>query len=151
MTVTRTIILAGPDHDGLAGELEALGAEVVRVEGIATRDSLDAAGLREAHTLVLTEMDDASAIPVAKEANTEVRIVTYSRESLPEFARGQADLAGQECGVDREVGLPAAELRQRFPGVGHDPGIGGGLLRLRVGGGAVHAGAPALVGLRSHG
>jgi hypothetical protein len=30
---------------------------------------------------------------VAKEANTEVRIVTYSRESLPEFARGQADLA----------------------------------------------------------
>ena len=93
MTVARTIILAGPDHDGLAGELEALGAEVVRVEGIATRDSLDAAGLREAHTLVLTEMDDASAIPVAKEANTEVRIVTYSRESLPEFARGQADLA----------------------------------------------------------
>jgi len=87
------IILAGPDDDGLAEELEALGAEVVRVDGIATRESLDAAGLEEAHTLVLTEMDDASAIPVAKEANTEVRIVTYSRDSLPEFARGQADLA----------------------------------------------------------
>ncbi|MBB6644775.1 DUF7126 family protein [Halobellus ruber] len=87
------IILAGPDDDGLTGALEALGADVVRVEGIATRESLDAAGLAEAHTLVLTEMDDASAIPVAKEANTEVRIVTYSRDSLPEFARGQADLA----------------------------------------------------------
>ena len=87
------IILAGPDEAGLTGELQALGAEVVRVEGIATRDSLDAAGLDAAHTLVLTEMDDASAIPVAKEANTEVRIVTYTRDSLPEFARGQADLA----------------------------------------------------------
>jgi hypothetical protein len=87
------IILAGSDDDGLAGALEALGADVVRVDGIATRESLDAAGLAEAHTLVLTEMDDASAIPVAKEANTEVRIVTYSRDSLPEFARGQADLA----------------------------------------------------------
>jgi hypothetical protein len=87
------IILAGPDDEGLTGALEALGAEVVRVEGIATRDSLDAAGLDAAHTLVLTEMDDASAIPVAKEANTQVRIVTYSRESLPEFASGQADLA----------------------------------------------------------
>jgi len=87
------ILIAGPDTDGLADELEALGAEVVRVEGIATRESLDAAGLAEAHTLVLTEMDDASAIPVAKEANTQVRIVTYSRDSLPEFARGQTDLA----------------------------------------------------------
>ena len=87
------IILSGPDEEGLTGELQALGAEVVRVEGIATRDSLAAAGLEAAHTLVLTEMDDASAIPVAKEANTEVQVVTYSRDSLPEFARGQADLA----------------------------------------------------------
>ena len=97
------IILAGPDDDGLAGELEALGAEIVRVEGIATRESLDAAGLAEAHTLVLTEMDDASAIPVAKEANTDVRIVTYSRESLPEFARGQADLAIDPALLTSEV------------------------------------------------
>jgi len=93
VSVSRTFILAGPDDAGLAGELESLGAEVVRVEGIATRESLDDAGLEAAHTLVLTEMDDASAIPVAKEANTEVRVVTYSRDSLPEFARGQADLA----------------------------------------------------------
>ena len=91
--MSRTFILAGDDADGLAAELASLGAEVVRVEGIATRESLDAAGLDDAHTLVLTEMDDASAIPVAKEANTEVRIVTYSHDSLPEFARGQADLA----------------------------------------------------------
>jgi len=87
------ILVAGADVDGLGDALEALGVEVVRVTGVATRESLDAAGLAEAHTLVLTDMDDASAIPVAKEANTEVRIVAYSRDSLPEFARGQADLA----------------------------------------------------------
>ncbi|WP_394327868.1 DUF7126 family protein [Halobellus clavatus] len=87
------VLLTGADDEGLGAALEALGAEVTRVEGIATRESLDAAGLEAAHTLVLTEMDDASAIPVAKEANTEIRIVAYSRDSLPEFARGQADLA----------------------------------------------------------
>jgi hypothetical protein len=87
------ILVAGPDEDGLGDALADAGADVVRVEGIATRESLDAAGLAEAHTLVLTSMDDASAIPVAKEANTQVRIVTYSRDSLPEFARGQTDFA----------------------------------------------------------
>ncbi|MFA1611986.1 DUF7126 family protein [Halobellus rubicundus] len=87
------VLLAGADVDGLGSELEALGADVVRIEGMATRESLSDAGLAEAHTLVLTEMDDASAIPVAKEANAGIRVVTYARDSLPEFARGQTDLA----------------------------------------------------------
>jgi hypothetical protein len=38
-------------------------------------------------------MRDASAIPVARDANPDVRIVTYARDSLPEFARRQTDLA----------------------------------------------------------
>ncbi|RLM57299.1 CTP synthetase [Halobellus sp. Atlit-31R] len=88
-----TVLVAGPDVDGLGDALEARGAAVVRVAGIATRDSLTAAGLDEADTLVLTDMDDASAIPVAKEAKPDVRIVTYATDSLPEFARGQTDLA----------------------------------------------------------
>ncbi|MFB6250891.1 MAG: CTP synthetase [Halobellus sp.] len=87
------VLLTGADDDDLGTALETLGAEVIRVEGVANRDSLDDAGLADAHTLVLTDMDDASAIPVAKEANTEIRVVAYSRDSLPEFARGQADLA----------------------------------------------------------
>jgi hypothetical protein len=91
--VTRSILLAGADTHGLGDALEAVGATVTRIEGAATRDSLDAAGLAAADTLVLTEMDDASAIPVAKETNIDVRVVTYTRDSLPEFARGQADLA----------------------------------------------------------
>jgi hypothetical protein len=38
-------------------------------------------------------MDDATAISVAKDANPDVRVVTYAADSLPEFARAQADLA----------------------------------------------------------
>ena len=87
------IILAGPDAHGLGDALEALGATVTRIEGTVTHGSLAAAGVEEAHTLVLTTMDDASAIPVAKEEHAGVRVVTYTRDSLPEFARGQADLA----------------------------------------------------------
>ncbi|MGQ4555188.1 DUF7126 family protein [Halobellus sp. GM3] len=87
------ILVAGTDTDDLGDALAALGVDVVRVDGTATRESLVAAGLDDADTLVLTEMDDASAIPVAKEANPDVRVVTYARDTLPEFARGQTDLA----------------------------------------------------------
>ncbi|WP_336024936.1 DUF7126 family protein [Halobellus salinisoli] len=87
------ILLAGADDDGLGDALEALGADVVRVEGTATKQSLVDAGIDDARALVLTEMDDASAIPVAKELRPELRVLTYSRDSLPEFARGQTDLA----------------------------------------------------------
>ena len=97
------ILVAGSDPDGLGDALEAAGAEVVRVEGIATRESLVAAGIEEATALVLTEMDDASAIPVAKEMQTEIRVVAYSRDTLPEFARGQADLAVDPALLAAEV------------------------------------------------
>jgi len=88
-----TVIVSGPDPDGLGRELEDLGADVTYIEGIATDDSLRTAGIETASLLVLTDMEDASAIPIAKDINPDVRVVTYSRESLPEFARGQTDLA----------------------------------------------------------
>jgi Trk K+ transport system NAD-binding subunit len=88
-----TAVVAGTDPDGLGEALEAEGATVIRVVGIASADSLDEAGIDDADLLVLTDMDDATAISVAKELNPDVRVVTYSRDSLPEFARGQADLA----------------------------------------------------------
>nr|WP_311171734.1 CTP synthetase [Halobellus sp. ZY16] len=97
------ILIAGADVDGLGDALESAGANVVRLEGIATRESLSAAGLADADTLVLTEMDDASAIPVAKEANPDVRVVTYAPDSLPEFARGQTDLAVDPALLSAEV------------------------------------------------
>jgi hypothetical protein len=86
-------IVAGPDEDGLGEALSALGVEVVRLEELATQESLSTAGIDRTDLLVLTSMRDASAIPVARDANPDVRIVTYARDSLPEFARRQADLA----------------------------------------------------------
>lgn len=86
-------VVAGPDAEGLGRELEDHGVEVTRVQGIATGETLDAAGIETADLFVLTDMADASAIPVAKDRNPDLRVVTYSRDSLPEFARGQADLA----------------------------------------------------------
>lgn len=88
-----TVLITGPDEDGLGDALAALGVDVVRLNGVANRDAIVEAGIDAADTLVLTDMDDASVIPVAREENPDVRVVTYSRDSLPEYARGQTDLA----------------------------------------------------------
>ncbi|WP_396612104.1 CTP synthetase [Haloferax sp. S1W] len=88
-----TALVAGTDPEGLGEALESEGATIVRITGIASAESLGEAGIDEADLLVLTDMDDATAISVAKELNPDVRVVTYSRDSLPEFAKGQADLA----------------------------------------------------------
>jgi hypothetical protein len=90
--MTRAI-LAGPDHDDLGAALEGEGMDVARVEGILTASVLDEAGVADADLFVLTDLDEATAISVVKDRNPDVRIVVYSHDSLPEFARGQTDLA----------------------------------------------------------
>jgi voltage-gated potassium channel Kch len=86
-------IVSGPDADGLAEALVDRGVDVARIEGPTTREKLLGAGIEGADTFVLTDADDATAIAVAKDDNPEVRVVLYAEDSLPEFARGQADLA----------------------------------------------------------
>lgn len=86
-------IIAGPDADGLGTALTAQGVEVARIEGTATRDKLLRAGIERAEMFVLTDVDDATAIPIARDDNPDVRIIVYSGDSLPEFARGQTDFA----------------------------------------------------------
>ncbi len=86
-------LVTGPDDGGIGDALDAEGVETIRVEGVATAASLDVAGIADADLFVLTDVADATAISIAKEANPDVKVVVYSRESLPEFARGQADLA----------------------------------------------------------
>jgi hypothetical protein len=86
-------IVAGTDEDGLGDALAAEGVEVRRIDGLATGETLESAGIAEAALFVLTDTGDATAIPVAKDANPGVRVVLYARDSLPEFAKGQADLA----------------------------------------------------------
>ncbi|WP_224448882.1 DUF7126 family protein [Haloprofundus salilacus] len=86
-------ILCGPDEDGLADALADEGVELARIEGVVTRPALEDAGIVEAELVVLTDVAEATAIPLAKELNPDVRVVVYANQSLPEFAKGQADLA----------------------------------------------------------
>lgn len=85
------VVFVGPDRD-LGSALEARGAELARVEGVATGHALRAAGVQDAALLVLTDVGEATAVPVARELNPSLRIVVYTPNALPEFVRGQVDL-----------------------------------------------------------
>jgi Trk K+ transport system NAD-binding subunit len=84
-------IVVGPDRDELGDALESEGVEVTRIEEFGTRPALEEAGITEADALVLTEAQGATAIPIAKDLNEDVRVVVYANDDLPDFARGQAD------------------------------------------------------------
>ena len=100
-------VIVGPDR-GIAAALADQGVETVGVQGIATGDSLDEAGLVDADLLVITDAEEATAVPVAKDRNPDVRIVFYTPDADPEFVKGQLDLA-----VDPDLlspGVVAEEL-----------------------------------------
>jgi|AntRauMinimDraft_2_1070382.scaffolds.fasta_scaffold01158_2 Trk K+ transport system NAD-binding subunit len=106
--MSQIAIVAGPDPDGLGDALEAEGVTIHRITGVVSLSTLQEAGLDEADLLVLTDIGEASGIPVAKENTPEIRVVVYSPENLPDFVKGQADLA-----VDPElldVSVVAEEL-----------------------------------------
>ncbi|WP_276298907.1 DUF7126 family protein [Halorussus lipolyticus] len=85
-------ILLGPDEDGLGDALADEGVEVSHIDTIANRPALEEAGITEADALVLTETEGATVISIAKDLNDDVQVVVYTDETLPDFARGQADL-----------------------------------------------------------
>jgi len=93
MTESPTVIVAGPDEHGVGEELSALGATVSRIEDVVSTATLEAAGIGEAAYLVLTDVEEATGIPVAKELNPAVTVVTYADASLPAFVAAVADLA----------------------------------------------------------
>jgi Trk K+ transport system NAD-binding subunit len=84
------VVVAGGDPDGIAAALETRGATVRYAEGTASRSALEAAGIEDADTLVLTDAGLATAVPVAIDRNPDVRVVIYTRDSVPEFIKGQA-------------------------------------------------------------
>ena len=95
------VIVAGTDGHDIAAALTEEGHAVERVD-LANRPALEEAGVHEADALVLTEVKQATAIPVAKDLNEALRVVVYADGSLPDFARGQADLV-----VDPDLLEPA--------------------------------------------
>ncbi|EMA49193.1 MULTISPECIES: DUF7126 family protein [Halococcus] len=88
----ETAIVTGPDPEGLGDALEAHGLSVARIDGAANRPALEEGGVSEADLFVLTDVSHATSIPVALDLAADLRVIVYARESLPEFAKGQADL-----------------------------------------------------------
>jgi len=89
----QAAIVAGPDPEGVGDALETEGLAVSRIADVVSGETLREAGVDDTDLLVLTDVAEATGISVAKDRNPEVRAVVYSRDSLPEFAKGQADLA----------------------------------------------------------
>ena len=96
-------IVAGPDPDGLSDALADEGVSITRIDGVVSATTLEEAGIDDAAMLILTDMDEASGIPVAKELNPDVRVVVYSEQSLPEVATRQTDLAVDPALLDVRV------------------------------------------------
>lgn len=97
------VLLVGPDDRGLEKTFADLGCEVVRLTEVATAETLQKAGVGDANILVLTDPSDATAVPIALEANPDLRTVIYSPEGIPEFVRGQLDLALDPRVLDPET------------------------------------------------
>ena len=111
MTHTKAIIV-GPDR-GLASALEDHGIDTVRID-VGTGASLDEAGVADADLLVLTDVGEATSVPVAKDRNPDLRVIAYSPDTIPEFVRGQVDFAVAPDVLDPEIvaeELAGAEAR----------------------------------------
>ncbi len=84
------VVIAGGDPDGLGSALEERGATVTYAEGTADRPALEEAGILDADTLVVTDAGLATSVTVALDCNPDLRVVMYTRDSVPEFIKGQA-------------------------------------------------------------
>jgi hypothetical protein len=86
-----TVVVAGTDDHDIADAIDAEGYDLSQVD-VANRPALEEAGIVDATVYVLTEVEQATSIPVAKDINSDLHVVVYADGSLPDFARGQADL-----------------------------------------------------------
>ncbi|MFB6114244.1 MAG: CTP synthetase [Halodesulfurarchaeum sp.] len=87
----KRAIIAGPER-GIESALTARDVTVTRIRDSVTADELEAAGAAETSLLVLTDTEDAIAVPIAKDLNPSIRVVFYTADSLPEFVKAQLDL-----------------------------------------------------------
>jgi hypothetical protein len=101
------VIVAGPDDHDIATAIESAGHTVQQTPH-GNRPALEEAGIHDAAVLVLTEVELATAVPVAKDLHDDVRVVLYCEGSLPDFASRQADMLVDPALLDPEA--VAAEL-----------------------------------------
>ncbi|MCU4925390.1 CTP synthetase [Halobacteria archaeon AArc-dxtr1] len=86
-------IVAGPDEAGISEALSAAGVTVTRLNGVISRPQLEEAGVVDADLYVLTDVGQATTIPIVCDLTDDVRTVVYVDDTIPEFIRGQLDLA----------------------------------------------------------
>lgn len=106
--MSMDVIVAGPDEDDIAAALEAEGATVARLNGVISRPALEEAGIVDADLYVLTDIGQATTIPIVCDLSDDVRTVVYARDTVPEFVKGQLDLAVDPQLMD--AGIVADEL-----------------------------------------
>ncbi|MFC7019417.1 MULTISPECIES: DUF7126 family protein [Haloarcula] len=85
------VTLVGTDPERMADALTAQG-HAVTVADVGNRPGLEEAGVHDAEVYLLTEMEQATSIVVAKDLNPDLRVVVYAEGSLPDFASRQTDL-----------------------------------------------------------
>ncbi len=88
-----SVVVAGPDPNGLTDHLSDRGADITAIEGLVTGPKLSEQDIESADLFVLTDLEQASAIPVALDHNPDLQVVTYDTTDLPAFATAQTDLA----------------------------------------------------------
>jgi hypothetical protein len=96
------VIVAGADDNDIGTAIADAGHAVEYVD-VANRPALEEANVHDAEVFVLTEVQQATSIAVAKDLNEGLHVLVYADGSLPDFARGQADLL-----VDPSLLDPAA-------------------------------------------
>ncbi|AFO57952.1 MULTISPECIES: hypothetical protein [Natrinema] len=93
MSSATTAVVAGPDEDDIGTALESEGVAVSRLDGVISRPQLEEAGVVTADLYVLTDVGQATTIPIVCDLNDEVRTVVYAHRTVPEFVKGQLDIA----------------------------------------------------------
>ncbi len=83
------IIIGGADDRGLVQALET--ANEVTQTAVADGETLETAGIADADAFVLTDLEQATAIPVAKDHNPDLTVLVYAEGSLPEFVTRQTN------------------------------------------------------------
>lgn len=109
------VIVAGDDK-GLRAAFDDHDIPVEQINSHVTADTLADASVESADLLILTATSDATAVPIAKDMNPNIRIVFYASDTMPEFVRGQVDLA-----VSPDLLAPEIVVEELIGGITDSP------------------------------
>lgn len=97
------VLVAGPDPTDVGSSLADAGASIARLDGAITSRVLTDANVEDAQILIVTDPEEATGIPLARELNPDIEVVVYADESVPPFASHIADLIIDPAAISRSV------------------------------------------------